>query len=234
MAAPTAFRRRESVRIEGNGVHRAAATEPRLATPVGRRSTTAIILAVLSLAGGALAGVIAFKAGSDRQSVLAASHGIATGHALQAGDLHVVDMSSDGGVGLVLARDETSIIGRTVGVPIAAGAPLTRSELGSAPAVGPGEAVVGVLSKAGQYPPSLAPGDTVEIVDTGAWGGWGRAPRLPRAPRRSRTPVLRCTGPSLAWTRRPTPPRLAPSSPCGFRRATHPRSRVPLRPDASA
>jgi Flp pilus assembly protein CpaB len=122
---------------------------------------------VLCIAGGALAGVVAFKAGSDRQSVLASSQSLAAGHILEPGDLRVVDVSTDGGLGFLLAATESSVVGRPLAVPVGSGAPLVSSDLGSPPATGRGEAVVGVLCKAGQYPPSLAPGDTVEIVDTG-------------------------------------------------------------------
>jgi Flp pilus assembly protein CpaB len=167
MPSPTTFRRRDAIKIGGNGARHPDHLSPRLAPAARRRSTAAIVLAVLCIAGGALAGLIAYKAGSSRQSVLAASHSLPAGHILQAGDLRVVDVSTDGGLALVLASDEGSLIGRPLGVPIAAGAPLTSSELGSVSAAGPGEAVVGVLCKAGQYPPSLAPGDRVELVDSG-------------------------------------------------------------------
>ena len=159
MPSPTTFRRRDAVHV---GRQRCSPPptplSPRLAPAARRRNTAAIVLAVLCIAGGALAGVIAYKAGSSRQSVLAASQSLPAGHILQAGDLRVVDISTDGGLALVLASDEASLIGRPLGVPVAAGAPLTSSELGSVSAAGPGQAVVGVLCKAGQYPPSLAAG----------------------------------------------------------------------------
>jgi Flp pilus assembly protein CpaB len=161
------------VQVGGNGSHRPDPISPRLAPTNRRRSTAAIVLAILCIAGGALAGVIAYKSGSSRQSVLAASHALPAGHVLEPGDLRVVDISTDGGLALVLASDEDSVLGRPVGVPVAAGAPLTNSELGSTPVAGAGQAVLGVLCKAGQYPPSLAPGDMVELVDTG--GVLGRA-----------------------------------------------------------
>jgi Flp pilus assembly protein CpaB len=184
MPTLTTVPRRRGVHVGGNGAHLADPGSPRLA-PTRRRSTTAIVLAVLCIAGGALAGVVAFKAGSNRQSVLAASHALAAGHVLQASDLRVVDISTDGGLALVLAADEESVIGRPVGVPVAAGAPVSASELGSEPAAGPGQAVLGVLCKAGQYPPSLAPGDRVELVDSAgavATAGQGSAATGTAAP----------------------------------------------------
>ena len=155
----------------GKGADGAGVSAPLLVSARRRRNSAAIVLAVLCIAGGALAGVIAYKAGSSRQSLLAASHAIAAGHVLQAGDLRVVDVSTDGGLSFILASDESSLLGRPAAVPIAAGAPLTTSEVGAAPAAGPGQAVVGVLCKAGQYPPGLAPGDTVELVDAGGAAG---------------------------------------------------------------
>lgn len=157
--------------MSGTGARHLDTLSPRLAPAARRRNTAAIVLAVLCIAGGALAGLIAYKAGSNRQSVLAASQSLPAGHILQAGDLRVVDVSTDGGLALMLASDEASLIGRPLGVPVAAGAPLTSSELGSVSAAGPGQAVVGVLCKAGQYPPSLSAGDRVELVDSGGVAG---------------------------------------------------------------
>ena len=189
MRAPATLQKRPRVHADGNGVHRTEAGA-RLVPASRRRSTPAIILAVLSIAGGALAGVLAYKASSGRHSVLAASHAIAAGHVIQATDLSVVDVSSDAGLTLVSATDEDSVLGRPAGVPIAAGAPLTRSEVGSVPAASAGEAIVGVLCKAGQYPPSLASGDTVEIIDTGA-SGLGAAAGAPTTG--SESPPLEAT-----------------------------------------
>jgi Flp pilus assembly protein CpaB len=171
--ATSAPPRRFPGRVAGNRAHRPE--PPRPPSIAQRRRTTAAIVAVLCVAGGALAGVVAFKAGSGRQSVLAATQSLGAGHILTAGDLRVVDMSTDGGLNLVLASSEASILGRPLAVPIAGGAPVVTSDFGSVPAAGPGQAVVGVLCKAGQFPPSLAPGDTVEIIDTGVSTSAGNA-----------------------------------------------------------
>jgi Flp pilus assembly protein CpaB len=165
--------RRFPGRVGGNGAHRPEPARP--PSIERRRRTTAAIVAVLCIAGGALAGVVAFKAGSGRQSVLAATQNLSAGHILTAGDLRVVDVSTDGGLNLVLASAEASIVGRPLAVPIASGAPVVSSEVGSPAATAPGQAVVGVLCKAGQFPPSLAPGDTVEIIDNGAGASAGAA-----------------------------------------------------------
>lgn len=171
MPTASAPPRRLTGRVGGNGAHR---PEPLRPPPTHRRrNTSAALAAVLCIAGGALAGVITFKAGSGRQSVLAASQNLSAGHILTASDLRVVDVSTDGGLNLVLSGAEASILGRPVAVAVASGAPVVQSDLGSPAAAGPGQAVVGVLCKAGQFPPSLAPGDTVEIIDTGAGAATG-------------------------------------------------------------
>src|ERR1700680_3870915 len=107
MPTLTTMPRRRGAHAGGNGAHLVDPASPRLA-PTRRRSTTAIVLAVLCIAGGALAGVVAFKAASNQRSVLAASHALAAGHVLQATDLRVVDISTDGSLALVLAADEAS------------------------------------------------------------------------------------------------------------------------------
>jgi Flp pilus assembly protein CpaB len=192
MPTPTTLRAPRAAPAGGNGAHRADGS-PHLAAPGRRRSTVATVVAILCVAGGALTGVIAYKAGSSRQSVLAASHGLSAGHVLQASDLRVVDISTDGGLDLVLAAQEESVLGRPVGVAIAAGSPLASTELGSVPPVNAGEAVVGVLCKAGQYPPSLAPGDRVELVDSGGMGGNASQAPLPSGTQNSAAPTLLAT-----------------------------------------
>ena len=141
---------------------------------------------MLCIAGGALLGVIAVRASSDRRSVLTATHSLGAGHILEPADLRVADVSTDGGLSLLLAATETSVVGRPLAVPVAGGAPLVSSDLGAPAAVGRGEAVVGVLCKAGQFPPSLGPGDTVELADTGVaaatGGGSGAAAAVAPAP----------------------------------------------------
>ena len=56
------------------------------------------------------------------------------------------------------------MIGRSVAVPLVAGALLTTSELGATSPVASGSDVVAVGLKAGAFPPDLAPGDRVQVV----------------------------------------------------------------------
>lgn len=108
-----------------------------------------------------------------QQQVLVLADGVTPGHVLTASDLRLATVSQGtSGIDFIGAAQENSVIGRPVAVALPAGQPLVTSDLGS-PMPAQGEAVVAVLVKPGQAPPSLAPGASVWIVIT---GGSGSAP----------------------------------------------------------
>jgi hypothetical protein len=146
---------------------------PRLAAPARRRSLPWLLLGILLVAGFALAFAVTSIRLSGRQPVLALTRSVPAGHLLSLGDLRVVNVSADAGVAVVPASSESSVLGRPVALPLAAGTLLTTTELGTGRIPPPGWAVVGVALKAGQYPPELAPGDRVLIVTAAGNGASG-------------------------------------------------------------
>src|SRR4029077_18525910 len=71
-----------------------------------------------------------------------------------------------GDVATVPATSESSVVGRTVAMPIAEGSLLNPQAIGSGRALRAGEAMVGLALKPGTFPSSLAPGDHVRVVST--------------------------------------------------------------------
>jgi hypothetical protein len=153
-------------------------TAPRHATPddpprlrLGptppRRSLPWVALGVLLIAGFALTFVVASQHLGQRRAALAVSRSVAAGQPLQAADLQVVHLASDGPVRPIAAADEPSVLGRPAAVPLLAGTLLTSAALGPPATLGPDEAVVAVALKAGQFPTGLAPGMRVLVADTG-------------------------------------------------------------------
>jgi len=137
--------------------------------PAARRRSPAWI------AGGVLLVLLcalAFALGQTRlgvhQAVLAVIRDVPAGRILTDGDLAVVRISVDPSLRPILASARDSVLGRPAAVPLVAGTLLSDAELGAAVALPPGQAVIGVPLKPGQYPPGLAPGARVEVADTGA------------------------------------------------------------------
>ncbi len=88
------------------------------------------------------------------------------------------------------SREESTVLGRSVAVPLVAGALLTTSEVGSHRPVGSGSDVVAVGLKAGAFPPDLAAGDRVQVVPVTSLPRTVRS-ATSRAGARSRRPCWR-------------------------------------------
>lgn len=136
--------------------------------PVARRRSPAWV------AGGVLLVLLcalAFAVGQTRlgarQAVLVVARDVPAGQVVTDSDLAVARLSVDAGLRLIPASARGSVIGRPAAVPLVAGTLLSEAELGVASAVPPGQAVIGVPLKPGQFPPGLAPGARVQVADTG-------------------------------------------------------------------
>lgn len=133
----------------------------------GRRSGPLAVAGVLLVASCALAFALAWLRAGDRLPALAISRTVPAGQVITANDLTVVRVSAQGQVALVPAAQETAVAGRTAAATLPAGTLLTRGDIGAAP-MGAGQALVGVAVKAGQFPPDLTAGDTVDVLATPA------------------------------------------------------------------
>jgi len=124
------------------------------------------ILGLLLVVACALGfGTILTQVGRQYQ-VLVLSHSVDVGDVIAASDLGLATVSTGtSGIAFITARNESTVIGRPAAVAIPAGAPLIAADLGSV-APPAGQAVVAVLIKPGDAPPSLAPGAAVWVVIT--------------------------------------------------------------------
>jgi hypothetical protein len=143
-----------------------------------RRRWALAVTGMLVVAVCALVSAGGWERAGDRQPVLALAHDVPAGQLLTASDLQVVRVSAGGPVSLVPAGQEASIVGRPAAVPLLAGALLTPGDAGLAgPAAG--QADLGVAVKAGQYPPDLSAGQTVDVLTTPALSSGGSAQAAP-------------------------------------------------------
>jgi hypothetical protein len=132
-----------------------------------RRDVPWIVLGVFLVVGFALTFAVVSLATNHVTRVLALTRSVTTGHVLRTSDLTEVGISAGPGVASVSATSESSVVGRPVAVPLAAGALLTPSAVGAPRSLTSGDAVVGLALKPGQFPPGLTSGDQVRVVDTG-------------------------------------------------------------------
>ena len=86
---------------------------------------------------------------------------------LTAADLAVVRAGVSGPVSLMPASQEPVVVGRTVAVPLPAGALLAPGDVGM-PELPAGQQELGVALKPGQYAPDLSAGQTVDVLSTPA------------------------------------------------------------------
>ncbi len=137
--------------------------------PAARRRSPAWI------AGGVLLVLLcalAFAVGQTRlgtgQAVLAVAHDVPLGQRLTDSDLAVARISVDPDLRPILASARAGVVGRPAAVPLVAGTLLSEAELGTPSALPPGQAVIGVPLKPGQFPPGLQAGARVLVADAGA------------------------------------------------------------------
>jgi hypothetical protein len=148
-----------------NGQQASVDARPRVTRGPGRRrQLPLVVVGVLLVLGCALAFTDASLHLGSREEVLVVDQPVSAGQILTAGDLRGARVSTGSGLDVVLADDESSVIGRRAAVPLVAGSLLTGTEVGNTPPVGSGTDVVAVGLKAGAYPPDLAPGDRVQVV----------------------------------------------------------------------
>jgi len=165
------------------GIRRSA--DGRAAVPASprprRRSWALAVIGVLVVAVCALVFAAGWVQAGNRKPVLAVVHDVAAGQLLTAADLQVVRVSASGPVSLVPAAGEASVLGRPAAGPLPAGALLTSGDIGpAAPAAGQDD--LGVAVKAGQYPPDLSAGQTVDVLATPAASSAGSSSQATSSP----------------------------------------------------
>ena len=132
-----------------------------------QRQVPWIVLGVFLVVGFALTFAVVSLRTNDITRVLALTRSVTTGHVLRTNDLTEVGISAGPGLASISVTSESSIVGRPVAVPLAAGALLTPSAVGSPRSLNSGDAVVGLALKPGQFPPGLTSGDQVRVIVTG-------------------------------------------------------------------
>jgi hypothetical protein len=111
-----------------------------------------------------------------RRAVLVVTRPIKAGGVIHAADLGEVRVAADPSVHTVAASQRDRIVGQVAGVSLAPGTLVNRAELEGGPAIGPGQAVIGLSLKPGQFPAGLRAPDQVMVVDAGPAAGGTSGP----------------------------------------------------------
>ncbi len=145
-----------------------------------RRNAPLAVVGVLVVICCALAFAAGWQRAGHRQPVLVLAHSVRGGQVITASDVRVVRVSVDGPVNLVPVSREDSVLGHPAAASLPAGSLLTSAVAGPAASPAAGQALLGVALKPGQYPPDLAPGQSVEVLAApGPSSGPQGSPALP-------------------------------------------------------
>lgn len=136
--------------------------------PPGRRvRVPEVVIGLLVTAFFALGAVVWHLSAVEKVPALATSTNVARGEVIEAGDVHVVYVSSDDQIARLDGSQIDRVVGSVAVVDLAEGTLLTSSAVAEAEAVKPGDGVVGLSLDPGAYPArGLAPGDRVDVVRT--------------------------------------------------------------------
>lgn len=160
--------------VTSNGAKRAAPSfspPGNLASTFGaERNRSRVAAGALLLAVCTLAAIVVYGRVGDRQAVLAMARTVDVGEVVEAKDLRVVQVSADAEVRAVPAADRARVVGRPAAVRLVAGSLLSPAEIGEGTGLPDGMALIGTVLKTGQFPLSLAPGDTVALVTSASSG----------------------------------------------------------------
>jgi hypothetical protein len=119
-----------------NGQQASVDARPRVTRGPGRRrQLPLVVIGVMLVLGCALAFTDASLHLGSREEVLVVDQPVSAGQILTAGDLRGARVSTGSGLDVVLADDESSVIGRRAAVPLVAGSLLTGTEVGNTPPV---------------------------------------------------------------------------------------------------
>jgi hypothetical protein len=142
----------------------------------GRRSTPHILLGAVLVVVCALAfGVTAVRI-DPRTAVLTVSQPLTAGHTISDADLSVVRIVPDAAIGTVAESQRSTVVGRTLRLPLAANSLLSPAVLGPAAWPPAGQSVIAVSLKAGRAPAGLAAGVQVLVMVVPASSGNTVAP----------------------------------------------------------
>ena len=195
-------------RMSDNVVRARLRDEPETddSTTTRRRLSPELLIGLVLIIGGALAGFTLFERSSDTITVVGAARNLPRGTVLTRDDLVALDVGQMPGGAVIRAHDASSALGHRLLADVPEGAPIVPYAITEPSVLGVDEALIPVALEPGCLPAGLAAGDlvravisfpnggtdaplpevlpaTVEVVDVGTTGEFGDELRVTlRAP----------------------------------------------------
>ncbi|MCP4966250.1 MAG: hypothetical protein GY926_13590 [bacterium] len=148
----------------------------------GSRRLSWVLVGILLVAGSILVFVLVTLAGNERAPILVAGVEIEAGSIIEVSDVVVVQVAADTGVDFVSRAERDLVVGQRARTAISAGTPLSPELIVEEDRLADGQAIVGAVLSAGEYPASaISLGDTVTLLDVGTQGSDDPAVEISRA-----------------------------------------------------
>lgn len=178
-----------AAKVSRNGQGSASVTGVGAPLPTRQRRPGYVALAVVLMVGLAALGAYFYTQAGAKTPVVVVVHRIPAGHTVQRADLSTVDVA--GAVTAIGGDHVGSVVGQTAVVELLPNTLLQRAMVSAAPALGGGQAQVGVHVKPGQIPAEgLSPGDMVEVLELPGTPTGGTAAAVSSASSASSATVL--------------------------------------------
>jgi hypothetical protein len=136
-----------------------------------QRRWSLALVAVLVTLGSALAFVVLWLNAGGRKPVLALRNDVVAGQVIEAGDLTVVRVSTDGGIDPIPSSQRDEVIGQPAAATLLAGSLLVEGAVGDSDGLEAGAAVIAIPVERVRLPDDLEAGDHVRIYRTVAAQG---------------------------------------------------------------
>lgn len=146
-------------------------------TSARRARLPELVVGLVVMLAFALAAALWHMSSVERDPTLALARDVRQGEIIEASDLRVVYLSSDGDVARLAEGDVSRVAGRVALTDLPRGTVLTPALVAALPVLGEGEGVVGLALEPGQFPSAgLRPGDRVNVVAGPASQSGGEGP----------------------------------------------------------
>ena len=114
--------------------------------------------------GGAVGSLLLFQSATNTITVVSAAHVLSRGHVIVSSDLLAMELSEQSGKAFVKAVDAQSLVGKSMAIDIDPSTPIHPSMLQVRDPLSVGEALTSAAVEVGDFPPTLADGDRVQVV----------------------------------------------------------------------
>jgi hypothetical protein len=121
-----------------------------------------VVVVLCALAIGSL-----YSGAASRELVLAVARPVPIGAPITDADLRDVELAAGPGAATIPASRRSQIVGQRPAVALVPGALLAPAQLRTDAGPAAGQALIALALRPGQFPPEVAPGDTVRVISTG-------------------------------------------------------------------